>query len=134
MARCRFITPGVVKVNLSDGDWIDVKKELNAGEQRAIFTDLVVNMTAGEKPKLDPKQVGKTKLLQYIVGWSFTDAKGDAVPFSEGALENLDPDTYTELVEAVDAHEEAAEKVRAERKNDRSGESTSKAISLSAAG
>jgi hypothetical protein len=134
MARNRFVTPGITRLPLSDGDWIDVKKELNAGEQRAIFTDLVKEMVAGEKPHLDPKQVGKTKLMQYIVAWSFADAKGDVVPFSEGALENLDPDTYGELVEAVDAHEETAEKVRAERKNDRSGESTSKAISLSAAG
>jgi hypothetical protein len=117
MARNRFVIPDVVRLSLSDGDWIDVKKELNAGEQRKVFTNLVKNMQAGEKPELNPDQVGKTKLMAYIVDWSLVDAKGERVKFTEGALDGVDSDTYGEIVKAVDAHDEAAEHAREARKN-----------------
>jgi len=107
----------VVRLPLSDGDWIDVKKELNAGEQRRVFTNLVKTMQAGEKPELNPEQVGKTKILEYVVGWSFRDGADKPVPFSATALDNVDPDTYAEIMQAVDAHDEAADKARTERKN-----------------
>jgi hypothetical protein len=111
------VTPDVVRLPLSDGDWVDVKKELNAGEQRRIFTGLVKTMQAGEKPELNPDQVGVTKLVEYILGWSFHDSAGNPVPFNAAALNNLDGDTYAELIKVIDAHDEAAEKARDERKN-----------------
>lgn len=118
-ARSRFVPQDVVRLPLSGGDWIDVKKELNAGEARRVFTKLVKTMHAGEKTELDPEQVGKTKLAEYIVGWSLVDDQDRSVPFSTAALDNLDQDTYTEIMKAVDAHDEAVEKAREERKNDR---------------
>ena len=105
MARSRFVVPDVVRLPLSDGDWIDVKKELNAGEQRRVFTNLVKTMQAGEKPELNPEQVGKTKILEYVVGWSFRDGADKPVPFSATALDNVDPDTYAEIMAAVDVHD-----------------------------
>jgi hypothetical protein len=132
MARNRFVTPHVIRLPLSDGDWIDVKQELNAGEERAIFADAVKNMVAGQKTELDPEQVGKTKLIHYIVGWSFVDANGTPVPFSAAALSNLDTETYIEIVDAVDAHEDLIEKVRAERKNAKATGKESPATSVSA--
>lgn len=117
MARCRFIQPDVTRLPLSDGHWIDVKTELNAGEARRVFTNVVKTMHAGERVELDPELVGKTRLVEYIVAWSFTDAEGKPVPFSASALDNLDQDTYTEISTAVDAHDEAAEKARVARKN-----------------
>jgi len=100
-----------------DADWIDVKAELNAGEARQVYTDLVVDMRQGERVQLDPKKVGLTKILAYVVGWSFTDATGKPVPFSEAALLNLSPEDYAEVDAAVSAHETTSEKARAERKN-----------------
>jgi len=121
----------MVRLPLSEGDWIEVKKELNAGEQRRVFTNLVKTMQAGEKPELNPEQVGKTKILAYVIAWSFTDGAGKAVPFSATALDNVDPDTYAEIMAAVDAHDEAADKARTERKNAPSTPTTSPAISTS---
>jgi hypothetical protein len=128
MSRSRFVIPDVVRVPLSDGDWIDVKRELNAGEQRRVFTSLVKTMQAGEKPELNPEQVGKTKLLEYIIGWSLCDANGKPVPFTPTALDAVDPETYTEITKAVDAHEDAAEKARDERKNAKGTQLISAAI------
>lgn len=133
MSRNRFVIPGVVRLPLSDGDWIDVKKELNAGEARAVFADLVKTMEAGSRAQLNPKLVGQTKLAQYIVGWSFVDAAGP-IPFSVSALDNLDVDTYAELITVIDAHEEAVDQARAQRKNAQDGASTSSVISPSVAG
>jgi hypothetical protein len=97
----------------ADADWIDVKKELTAGEHRHIFTGLVKQMHLGEKTELDPDQLGKTKLLEYIVGWSFVGFDGQPEPVSESAIDCLDQDTYAELMAAIDAHE-AAETARRE--------------------
>jgi hypothetical protein len=100
----------------ADGDWIDVKKELTAGEQRHIFTGLVKQMNLGEKTELDPDQLGKTKLLEYIVGWSFVGFDGQPEPVSESAIDCLDIETYNELLAAVEAHEAAETARREDRK------------------
>ena len=118
MARCRFVQPDVIRLPLSDGDYIDVKKELNAGEQRRVFSRLVKAMHFSEKPEIDPEQVGLSKVVEYLVGWSFADAQGKPVPVSEAAISNLDGETYGEIVKAIDAHDEAVTQERETRKNE----------------
>jgi hypothetical protein len=117
----------------ADGDWIDVKKELTAGEQRHIFTGLVKQMHLGEKTELDPDQLGKTKLLEYIVGWSFVSFDGQPEPVSESAIDCLDIDTYNELLAAVEAHETAEAARREDRKKTAGIGTTSSVISESPA-
>ncbi len=112
----------------ADADWIDVKGELNAGEQRHLFSGLVKEMVAGEKVTLDPEQVGLTKIVEYVVGWSFVNADGRAEPVSESAIENLDTETFREVSEAIDWHEAQVEKARSTRKNAK-GMSTGSAAS-----
>src|SRR5690349_9037738 len=34
--RSRFVKPEVVRLQLSDGDWVEVKRRITAGEMRAI--------------------------------------------------------------------------------------------------
>lgn len=122
MSRCRFVQPETIRLLISDGDFVDVKKELNAGEQRQVFAGMVRDITPGERALVDPAKVGVTKLMAYILGWSFVDADGKPVPFSESGLNALDTETYAEVVAAIDAHEEAVEKARAMRKNAATGE------------
>lgn len=129
MGKCRFVRPTVVRLPLSDGDYIDVKHELTAGEQRRVFSSLIKEMHAGEPAVLDPALVGKTQLLEYIVGWSFVGQDGEPAPFSAAALDTLDTNTYEELVAAVQAHDAASEAARAARKNGRAGETPSSGIS-----
>ena len=112
--RSVFVQPELVRLSLSGGDeWIDVKKTLNAGETRRVFARLVKTMrTGGESfsTELDPEKVGVTKLVEYIVGWSFKDSEGKPVPVSEAALDNLMPDVYRELIELIDKHEDEQKK------------------------
>lgn len=123
--RCRFVQPEVVRLSLSDGDFIDVKKELNAGEQRRVFTRLVKAMHFNEKAEVNPEQVGLSKVVEFLVGWSFTDSSGQPVPVSEAAIGNLDGETFTEIVKLVDAHEAAGDAAREQEKNARGDESKS---------
>jgi len=116
----------------ADGAWIDIKKELNAGETRRVFGRLVKDMRAGEAVMLEPEQVGLTKISEYVVGWSFTDAAGRPVDVSEGAINNLDQETYKEIADAIDAHETKMQAEKDARKNYQTGTLTSEAISVSA--
>jgi hypothetical protein len=131
MGRCRFVQPGVVRLPLSDGEWVDVKEELNAGEQRHVQAGYVKDMRFGEPATLDPELVGKTKILAYVVKWSLKGFTGEAEPFSEGALDGVDMDTYREIEQAIDAHEAQVSVRRLARKNGQGGETTSSPISPS---
>ncbi len=111
MGRCRFVQPDITTLTLSDGDWIEVKTELNAGEQRRVFSRLVKAMHFSEKPEIDPEQVGLSKVVAFLVGWSAP------VKVSESAINSLDPATYSEIVAAIDAHESAGDAAREALKN-----------------
>lgn len=114
MPRYRFVDAELVRLPLSDGDWIDVKKELNAGEYRKLIYDQVKD-TNGGPPVLDVSKVGLSKLLAYLVAWSFTNKQQQPEPYSleqseedrSALLDNLDQATYKELIAAVTAHEAA---------------------------
>lgn len=132
MARNRFVKPKTVRIDLSDGDWIEIKRELNAGEHREIFGRMVKEMRAGERATIDPELVGLTKLVGYIVAWSFED-NGKPVEVSADAIKSLDVETFAELSAAIDKHDEAMDAEIEARKNVPAGESPSSPISPSAA-
>jgi hypothetical protein len=131
MGRNRFVKPSVVRLPLSDEDWIDVKRELTSGEQRHIFSQIVKEHRGGEKPILDTQKVGATRLIEYLVGWSLCDENGP-VALTPSAIDNLDGETFLEIVSAIDAHELKIEAERAERKNAKAGASASSPLSPSA--
>lgn len=131
--RCRFVQPDIVRLTLTDGDFVDVKKQLNAGEQRRLFAHMMRDMTPGEKVQLIPEQVGRTKLVEYVIGWSFVDAENKPVPVSESAIDNLDTETYQELIKAIDEHEAAQDAAREAARANPTGATGSKAISESVA-
>jgi len=111
MGRCRVVTPGTTRLPLSDGDWIDVVAELNAGE----YFDLITAL-ADRKPF--------AKILAYLQGWSLVDAAGAPLPFSllideaerRDTVRALDKGTLRELVAVLDRHEAAGDAARAEKK------------------
>lgn len=129
MARNRFVQPDTVRIDLSDGDYIIIKKELNAGEQRRVFSDFVKEARSGEAFQLDPEKVGLTKILGYLIAWSFVDADGKPVEVSEGAVKSLDMASFREVKDAIDAHDDQVEKDREARKNGTAGTLPSAVIS-----
>jgi len=114
MPRCRVVAPDVVRLPLSDGDSVEVKKTLNAGEYRQLIYSQFKETAEGEKIVLDHSKVGMAKLLAYIVGWTFVGFDGQPLPYRpdepedirRATIDGLDQDTYRELIAAVTAHEE----------------------------
>jgi hypothetical protein len=125
MGRVRFVEPELVRLPLSDGDWIDVKKILTTGEQRRMFADMRRRFAPGELPSVDPAQVALARAVAYIVMWSFVDRHGQPVPVSPGAIDQLDTWTFTEIREAIDAHERAQDQAFDDEKKTRSSTTTS---------
>lgn len=133
MARNRFVGVESDTLQLSDGDWVLVRRRLNTGESREMLARTYQNTPGGPGLQLDIKQVGLSRVVAYVIDWSFVDALGNKVPYSEQALSGLEPESFKEILDAVDAHVEQQEKAREARKNAPAGENTSSPISPSAA-
>jgi hypothetical protein len=104
MGICRVVQPGITRLSLSGGDYIDVQQELNAGD----YYDLLIAMT-DRKPF--------AKILAYLLGWSLVGLDGQPLPYSlalpeqerRDTIRNLNKSTLRELVAVIDRHEEAEE-------------------------
>jgi hypothetical protein len=131
-------------LQLSDGDWILVKKWLNAGEANKIFTRMVKKMGPGETQpdgttradiEYDVEQMGGlSQAVAYLLDWSAKDPVGkplvirDKSPREvEEALLALPQEAYREITEAIGNH---AKRMETE-KNVPSGETASPATSPS---
>jgi hypothetical protein len=135
---CRVRKPETVKLEISRGDWLLVKKHLTAGERRKMFGLMVARGISD--PSLDPSRVGLSKMITYMLDWSFTDADGKPLPMQdqpadvvEKSLDAIDGEDFTEVLKAIEAHDTAMEQERAEEKNDRDGANVSSATSPSVA-
>jgi len=131
----RMVRPDVTKLEISGGDWLLVKKRLTAGETRKIFARMVKTMTPGEKIEVDPLQVGRSQAVEYLVDWSFVELpiRGKSSGEIGDAMDLLDMESFNEVVQAIGDHEKRMEDERTAEKNVPADESTSPAISSSAA-
>jgi hypothetical protein len=99
--------------------WVDVKRELTAGEARRAFSQLIKEMHFGERPQVDAEKLDFAKIAEYVVGWSIKDAAGGSVPFSTAALQNVNVATFNDISAAVDWHEAQAAVALEARKNEK---------------
>jgi hypothetical protein len=128
MGSCRVVRPETVRLSLSDGDWIDVIKELNAGE----YLDLIT-ATAERKPF--------AKILTYLIGWSLVGFEGQPLPYSlqlpeterRDLVRSLNKATLRELVAVLNRHEAAEEEALEKKRTTTTGAPASSAPSTSAA-
>ena len=102
MSRCRVVAPAVVRLPLSDGDYLDVQRELNAGQYVELLGAL-----------MDRKPFAKA--VAYLVGWSLVGLDGGPLPYDldmpedarRGTLGALDKPTMREIAAVLDRHEAA---------------------------
>lgn len=152
MPRNRGVNPNdVVQLQLSDGDWIEVRVRLTSGEER-----MIQRMTAkgyqradsdgGDsqiRVDLDVTKFASVRAAQYITNWSMRDYRGTPIPIPANfslerraqIIEGLDEDTVREIDEAISAHVNAQQEAREQEKKARagsSGETASAATSPSA--
>ena len=110
--RCRIVRPGTVRLPLSGGDWVEVRRELNAGE----YFDLLLAMSE-KKPF--------AKILAYLLNWSLVGLDDAVLPVGpdlpdaerRSLLRSLDKATFRELVAVIDRHERDEEAALEAKKN-----------------
>jgi len=133
--RSRFVVPGMVRLALTEGNYIHIKRQLNVGEERRAYARMVKTMLVGQAAEIDPELVGKTRIAEYVLGWEgpgFVMPDGTPVEFSEAALMDLDAETFNEIAEAIVKHEAAEAAKRDAEKNAAGGVIASGQISPSA--
>jgi hypothetical protein len=122
MGRCRVVAPEVVRLPLSDGDYLDVQKELNAGQYLELLYAL-----SDRKPFAKP--------IAYLVGWSFVGLIGQPLPYDldmpeadrRSTIGALDKGTLREMTAALDKHEAAEDVALTAKKKTHSLEPASSA-------
>jgi hypothetical protein len=109
----RYVPPDTKKIDLSDGDWIEVKKFLNAGEDAQLAGAGVPafrnDPARGQAFDLDFAGLKYARILAYVTAWSFDDAKGRRTEPTRENVYALDKATVEELDAALDAHIKAME-------------------------
>lgn len=120
----RVVAPGTKRLDLSQGDWLLVKQQLNAGETMDLFERAApgFDITAGvDLKRLAPTKVGMAIVLAYLLDWSLVDDDGGPIPIrdatpdeKEAALRLLDLESLVEIMDAISTHDAAnREKKRA---------------------
>ncbi len=132
----RVVVPDDVTLHISNGDWLVVKKRLNAGENKAMVRAGTID--TGDGLRVDLMAAGLARIVAYLIDWSLTGLDGKVIPIRgksatqvTEALHSIDPDSYTEILRAIEAHEQAMQAERDAEKNAQGGEPASPAISPS---
>jgi hypothetical protein len=105
------VAPEVVRLPLSDGDYLDVQKELNAGQYLELLYAL-----ADRRPFAKP--------IAYLVGWSLVGLTGQPLPYDldmpeadrRSTIGALDKGSLREITAALDKHEATEEQALAAKK------------------
>ena len=107
MAKQRFVSIGITRLDLSEGDWIEVKDELMYGEQLTLENASFVGReltTDGVRIVQDMPRYHLKRMELYITDWSLRDRQDKPVPISADSLRMLDVATANEINAAIDGH------------------------------
>lgn len=105
------MTASTVRLELSDGDWIEIKERLSYGEQQRLAGAALGKMTPGADAEigLNWAMYNIERLSLWIVDWSFNLADGKDAPLNKQTIAALDPATVEEIDAAITAHIEHLE-------------------------
>lgn len=136
-----FVTPETDRLSLSDGEWILVRRRLNMGEEEAYETRAFVS-DDGTVAR-HPLRWRRALVAAYVLDWSLTDDTGEKIVIRPSPVEppdvealaarltDLDPDRFTEILRAVQAHIETQRTRREAQKKTPAGRPASDPISAS---
>lgn len=117
MGHSRVAQPETKKLEISDGDWLLVKRRLSNGERREARQRMYRQI--GDEAQVDPTLITISMTAAYLVDWSLIDPQGSQIPILGKSfgdimtiLDSLEDGEFDEISDAVDAHAIA---MRAER-------------------
>lgn len=94
MGKFRFVSNNVKRIDLSDGDWVDIKEQLSFEDFSKVFE--------GQSIPSEPSPSVAIPLLKAaLIDWSFEDGGGRKIPCSPENIGKLDASTVLELVEPI---------------------------------
>ena len=110
-----FVEPKTRRIDIGDGDWIEVRAQLSAGEAKEMRTAGFTHMQQGDDAAIEAgdgqvkigvnwKRMSLAKLRAYLVDWNAKDGQQRPVPYSTEALAQLDEADFDRIEAAVNAH------------------------------
>lgn len=116
-----FVKPETVRLDLPEGQWIDVKKRLTHGEERRAIASLYTEVRADGRITPNVEMMGKSEVMAYLVEWSLRDDEGKPIRLDtdakrSAAIDLLDPDKFKVISDAITAHVEAMKVAREQDK------------------
>lgn len=92
-------------VELSDGDWVNIKNKLNSGEAGELY-DATYRSNVGSGDRSTTREMkmsvfNNTRILLYVLEWSFIDDEKKPLAVSIETIRALDTETTEELHEAI---------------------------------
>jgi len=115
MARNRLGTTEVDRIHLSDGDWIEVKRDLNNGdmkrlEEAGLAPPVRLNDGSITRP-IDWSRYEIERAAIFITDWSFRGPDDKPLPLKSGngmvmssALQAIDTESFDEINAAILRH------------------------------
>lgn len=104
----RFVAPETVRIELPGGqDWIVVKKELTAGEERKFRSAGLMKVShQGKDPEIGVNwaDMAFARVEAYLVDWSAQKPDGTRLPVSRTQIEALHTEDFEAIDAAVQAH------------------------------
>lgn len=136
----RVVVPESDIVQISNGDWLLVKRRLNHGEYQELLARKYIAESSGVV-RVNLHKAGWEKIAIYLLDWSLVNGKGEKLAISgqspdaiDQALDILDPESVDEIGRAIDTYVAAREAERAASKKILDGATGSSAISPSLSG
>jgi hypothetical protein len=115
----RFVDPTEepIEVQLSYGDWLQLRANLDYQERENLASSPFKSMRTVDEPgqdkqteyRLDLATFNIAKIKAWVVDWSFRDKKGNHLDVTEPNIGHLTDETAKEVLEAVDAHTKGIE-------------------------
>ena len=134
--RSRVVTPDTARIEISDGDYLVVKKRLTHGERQEMFARKY--LADGQGARLNLHTIGLDFVLAYLLDWTLTDLNGSVIPIRGAgpdallsALDALDPEKVDDIKTALEAHVEQMQRDRTAEKNGPAGATGSAATAPS---
>jgi len=108
-----FVEPNTVRLELSDGEWVEVKEELTYGEQQRLSNAAMTRFQDASAPtpriELDFERYQIIRLKTWLTDWSAKGHDGKSIKITDESIRALRSDMAAEIDAALTAHIESLE-------------------------
>jgi hypothetical protein len=124
MALLRVVEPTQTRIDLGDGEWVDVRDELTYGETRTMQGQMRPYAVVGADSQVIAKEVAISIVAAYVLDWSATDGSGKRIALHTAhpekniaAFDAISAPAFQAIYAAVITHIAAQEAKRSAEKN-----------------